>query len=314
MTYKTDLSGKVFGLLTVIERAPDYVSPKGSRKARWLCKCECGGQKIVTQNDLVTNRTTSCGCYNRRKNTEKSLIDLTGLVFGQLKVMKRVGSCGKSPIWLCSCECGNTIVTKGVDLRRGHTISCGPHCPIKKEKMSKRFLHDITGETFGRLTVIQRANNSNNGNTQWLCQCTCGRTTTVEMSKLVSGHTTSCGCIYSRGENEIINRLIALGVEFQTAYRFPDLFGPNGGQLMFDVAIFSDNRLLGLIEYQGQQHYLDIDFGRYQREVTDKIKKDYCLSRDIHLYEIRFDENIESKLNDILHALHVNPVPKLSNE
>ena len=58
--YKTikDLSGKKFGKLTVIKR-----SKHTSRGVSWLCKCECGNDKIVASNDFSGGiYTQSCGC------------------------------------------------------------------------------------------------------------------------------------------------------------------------------------------------------------------------------------------------------------
>ena len=37
-----------------------------------------------------------------------------------------------------------------------------------------RQLIDLTGMKFGRLTVIERAENAKNGNLRWLCKCECG--------------------------------------------------------------------------------------------------------------------------------------------
>ena len=57
------------------------------------------------------------------------LIDLTGRKYGRLKVIKRVPSDNKysapRPLWLCECECGNTTVVIGANLRTGMTRSCG---------------------------------------------------------------------------------------------------------------------------------------------------------------------------------------------
>ena len=57
---------------------------------------------------------------------------------------------------------------------------------------------DLTGKTFGRLTVIKRVENlvqpSGQQKTQWLCRCECGNTTKVTSSNLLRGHSTSCGC------------------------------------------------------------------------------------------------------------------------
>lgn len=38
---------------------------------------------------------------------------------------------------------------------------------------------DMTGMKFGRLTVIERAENDKHGNVIWICQCECGNITKV---------------------------------------------------------------------------------------------------------------------------------------
>ena len=53
-----DLTGKKFGRWTVIERAPST-----SRNAKWLCRCECGNEKIVPASVLRNGSSKSCGCY-----------------------------------------------------------------------------------------------------------------------------------------------------------------------------------------------------------------------------------------------------------
>lgn len=59
-----DLSGRRFGRLIVLrESDPSTPMPSGKRDRRWLCKCDCGKEKIVRQENLIAGRTISCGCY-----------------------------------------------------------------------------------------------------------------------------------------------------------------------------------------------------------------------------------------------------------
>lgn len=63
-----DLTGKKFGRLTVIERdvKRDFEQYKnGKNGVHWLCKCDCGNQKIlsITGHQLKSGHTQSCGCY-----------------------------------------------------------------------------------------------------------------------------------------------------------------------------------------------------------------------------------------------------------
>lgn len=56
-------------------------------------------------------------------------------------------------------------------------------------------LIDLSGQRFGRLTVIERAGSDKRKNVLWLCKCDCGNTTIVNRCSLKSGNTKSCGCL-----------------------------------------------------------------------------------------------------------------------
>lgn len=67
-----DLTGKVFGKLTVIKRVDNV---EGRNIPRWLCHCKCGNKTVVYANNLTSKFTRSCGCekggHNCKKWTEK---------------------------------------------------------------------------------------------------------------------------------------------------------------------------------------------------------------------------------------------------
>ena len=54
-----DITGQKFGRLKVIGRI--YRKNK-YRHTYWLCKCECGAEKIVDKSCLKSGKTKSCGC------------------------------------------------------------------------------------------------------------------------------------------------------------------------------------------------------------------------------------------------------------
>lgn len=62
---------------------------------------------------------------------------------------------------------------------------------------------DLTGQRYGRLTVLGPAENIGTY-TAWRCRCDCGREAVVKTNRLRSGRTISCGCVYQSG---IDNRL-----------------------------------------------------------------------------------------------------------
>lgn len=55
-------------------------------------------------------------------------------------------------------------------------------------------LRNLTGRSFGRLTVLARIENARNGHARWLCACICGGSARAIGADLNKGHTTSCGC------------------------------------------------------------------------------------------------------------------------
>lgn len=54
---------------------------------------------------------------------------------------------------------------------------------------------DLTGQIFGRLTVLQKAENNKDNYAWWLCQCNCGNQCVVKGFSLRKGTTKSCGCL-----------------------------------------------------------------------------------------------------------------------
>lgn len=123
------------------------------------------------------------------------LDDLTGQQFGKWTVIKRaedkVSKNGKKrTMWHCKCECGTERDIFPGNLKRGLTTNCG--CE-RIGKHPTNFI-DLTGQKFGRLTVIELAE-TKNWNVYWKCKCECGNYTTVLSSKLRVERTQSCGCI-----------------------------------------------------------------------------------------------------------------------
>lgn len=67
---------------------------------------------------------------------------------------------------------------------------------------------ELKGKKYGRLTVIKecetKIRKKYDKNIYWICKCTCGKETIVPATKLVSGHTKSCGC-YQREKAALCN-------------------------------------------------------------------------------------------------------------
>lgn len=128
--------------------------------------------------------------------------DIVGKQFGKLTVDRYIGKqlCGRSTMshmYECHCSCGKTnVIASRPTLKNGGKISCG--CAYQDS--GDRVLEDLTGQTFGRWTVISRAPNrvSPSGKTRsimWNCRCTCGTEKPVAARALKLGMSLSCGCL-----------------------------------------------------------------------------------------------------------------------
>ena len=54
---------------------------------------------------------------------------------------------------------------------------------------------DLSGEQYGRLTVLDRGPDSPGGRVRWRCRCECGSEVIASSTHLRTGHTQSCGCL-----------------------------------------------------------------------------------------------------------------------
>ena len=94
---------------------------------------------------------------------------------------------------------------------------------------------------------------------------------------------------------------------YKREFTFNDLC--DKAKLRFDFAIFKKDILIGLIEYQGMQHF-QADGNGWNTEAHlnmvqyhDKLKQEYCKKHAIHLYTIAYNENINKKMEEILNEL-----------
>lgn len=79
-------------------------------------------------------------------------------------------------------------------------------------------IKDMTGKTFGRLTVLEKSSRkASNGTYYWKCKCDCGTVIEVIGTNLRNGHTKSCGCLQK---------------EISAKNNFNDLTGKRFGKLI----------------------------------------------------------------------------------
>lgn len=186
-----DLTGKVFGKLTVLNKT----ELKEGGSIVWHCKCSCGKEVNVSSRKLTSGNTKSCGCI-RKSNKGISPVDLTGQRFGRLVVVsmtsKRISN---SVVWKCLCDCGNTCFVSEMNLINGNTKSCG--C-LRKENVQLNSIRVIqhslsnkrvnnksgkTGVCFDSSTGKWMATIGFNGKDYYICRST-DKNKAIEMRKL----------------------------------------------------------------------------------------------------------------------------------
>lgn len=125
------------------------------------------------------------------------VLDLAGRTFGRLTVLERTGSRSGKSLWRCRCSCGTETVVLSTYLTTGDTRSCGClHLETTAAKGRAKGI-DLTGQRFGRLLARCQAKipRTHRGEYRWLCDCDCGNTHAVSVSRLRLGVCLSCGCL-----------------------------------------------------------------------------------------------------------------------
>ena len=227
-----------------------------------------------------------------------------GMRFGEWEVIERdyhPTSKQHSTFWFCKCHLCGKVYSVSRDSLINKKSECCNHCKGEKIKntqaergITKHIINP--GDTFGLLTALtgpyHRFDRSHGSYIK--CKCSCGNIVEVAKKHLVEkkGRTISCGCAsQSSGEIKIIQLLEKANIEFQSQYRIKafNLSSP------FDFAIFKNGNLLGLIEYDGEQHFESIEFFGGEEKLKlqqerDERKNLWCKENNIRLIRIPYTE------------------------
>lgn len=226
------------------------------------------------------------------------LINEIGNTYGYLTVIGRAENDSEGRArWLCKCKCGQEVVVRGKTLRNGNTKSCGCY---QKERATQSNLQrggSLVGQKFGKLLVLSEAGfktkTSGRNSRLYNCLCDCGNLCIKEHVYLAQGETVSCGCLRSKGEFQIASLLKEHNIDFKQEYSFDNL--NDVLPLRFDFALFEEDNLKCLIEFQGEQHWQKSN-GFYSEDLVkhDQQKEEYCKNNNIPLIKFYYkkDHNI----------------------
>lgn len=286
------------------------------KNARTKVKCQCLNSECgyiwetVARSLLQGSNCPQCAIKNgalKRSKTHQQFIQEMNEVNPNIKILGQYINC--STKILCQC------------LRDGHkwraipqALLYGEGCPAcanyaKKEKLTKphnQFIEEVAMVN----PKIKIIGNYINKRTHIQCQCLqCGHIWNVLPNNLLQGY--GCPtCKKSKGEIKISQFLDKHQISYITQYRFKDC--RHKISLPFDFAIFQNNKIKCLIEYDGEQHYQPVCFAGISNEqaqinfqqcqIKDNIKNDYCDKNNIKLLRIPYWEfnNIEEILGTYL--------------
>lgn len=171
MTRIKDVTGKKYGLLTVID------AKREKNKTYYLCKCECGNHKWIRSDSIKDGRVTSCGC--------NQYVNLLNKKIGRLTVVEKTKKRNKKGgvIWKCRCECGNLTERSTADLKFAKSCGClhreqGKEKVIKMRKvhLEKNIIEDVNVSAIKKDTLFKHNTSGVTGvfydthNKKWVAQ------------------------------------------------------------------------------------------------------------------------------------------------
>lgn len=216
--------------------------------------------------------------------------NLSGQKFNNLLVLFRVDGPSRRSLWLCLCDCGKLVVVSAHALKQERTQSCGCLQGL-----------NLIGCRFSKLLVLEKVFINGIGNGTWKCLCDCGNIVYVTTNHLTSGHTKSCGCLKSIGEQTIINILTENNIPFETQKIFDNCKNPETNYLLkFDFYI-NNNFLL---EYDGEQHFQVRGWNTKENfekvKKLDEYKNNWCKKNNIHLKRIPYWDINQITIDNIM--------------
>ena len=262
-----------------------------NKNKAYIAKCDCGTVTEIRISDLKNNKSTKCRhCVKKGDKLINYRLKIKiGEKYNSLTILEGLYDKKDGRYkFLCRCNCGKEVLKRPNDIYTGNTKSCG--CLFEKN-FDKR--QDRIGEKYGKLTILEVSERKDKQGKQCyrICQCECGELTEVYIGHLITGHTQSCGCIVSFGEEWVKNFLEEKQISFLRQYTHPELIYKD--LLRIDFALFKNDDLYGFIEVMGRHHY-DKNSRFYSEENVkrDFIKREFCKNKNIPILYLDYSKEL----------------------
>ena len=257
-----------------------------------ICNCPIHGNFRTCWN-VIKNGSgcPDCGKIQSAKNRRNSYEYVKSIFekYDMVLISEKYSNNEEKLAFICNKhkDKGIQYMSFGQLITRKRCPECGKEIGIKKQtKKHEDFLEEVKlihGDKYIVKGEYQKARSH-----IWLYCVKCDDDFLITPHHLLAGH--GCPtCNISKGEEKIKLILNNNNVNFVQQYTFDDC--RNKRCLPFDFAIFKNNELFCLIEYQGVQHYKPVEvFGGKEQfrkqQYIDNIKRQYCLNNKIKLIEI----------------------------
>jgi hypothetical protein len=202
-----NLVGQRFGKLTVVKLAERGGGSRAGR--RWLCKCDCGNDRIMSSGHLREGKVIACHECGKKTRYERAyetkLLGMhaeDGQRFGGLRVIgpaRDKDGCVKR---LCACRCGRFFIAPLHSIKSGRIKNC-QKClgRTRWARYWKTLRNEERGKQYNELTVLHIVagvpykNYSGKRTPYAICNCSCGtKNFRVMLCSLKTGNTKACGC------------------------------------------------------------------------------------------------------------------------
>lgn len=270
---------------------------KQSKKIKVLHK-ECEHIYLVTPKNFLNNRRCPNCFKNKKKTTEEYKKEVKKITEGEYTVL---GDYVNNRITILTRHntCEHEWELKPSNFYHGRRCpKCRDSRPPKTTEQFKKEVFNLEGENFRVISEYTLGREDIK-----MIHKKCGKDFFVTPDTFLSRR--SCpNCNMTRGELKVAQWLINNKINFKPEKTFDNFKSEKGWAYRFDFAVYDENELILLIEYDGVQHFEPVDFANKGEEWAvknylktihrDEIKNNYCKEKGIELLRIPY-----TKFNEI---------------
>jgi len=256
-------------------------------KSKIKIKCKCGNVFETTYGNFKSGKKQCGECSGRINWDYDAVKDYINGEKGNGCTLLSYTYNYMTEILDIQCSCGDVFQrTFACFLQSNKNCSA---CNNKVDRDYHSILNYINTESQTNYKLLTTNHGEFSVRRLLTIQCDRGHIYKTRFNKFYSGHRCPI-CIESNGEQSVRTYLNNKKIRFESEKTFNKLVGLGGGLLRYDFAILKCDKIVSLIEYDGEYHYRDIyekqDFQRQQEH--DRLKNDFAIQNNIPLLRIPY--------------------------